>query len=554
MSAIDTPAVTPATQDRQGPSREGLEGRERLDGHEPSSVSRVLARNTAWNYIGFAFNLAANFVLFPYVVHRLGDAAAGIWLLLGSVTGYMGLLELGIVPSLTQSIAAASARDERDAVNRAASSAQALLLVLGLVALLALPIAGPVSRTLGIPPELSAQAMTAFQITLLGFVLRMPLATYQGILLGRQRQDRCNQLWIAIAGAKFIGAAVVLSNGGGLIALVATEVTVHLLAGALQIRWVYEELPTLSIALRHVHRADAARLLSFGGTLMLVNICSLLIEQTDRLVIAASLPVREVTYYAAAWKLYMLAYAVTTTLAQAVSPLAADLHGRGNHGELRELVLRMTKFSGALSWPLCLGLAFAGGPFLEAWMGDRFIAALPVVQVLAASFIVTAFNHATWAALVGTRRVSPLVASYFVPQAALNLLLSVWLVHRFGNIGVALGTLVPAVVLQPIYIRFMLKQLELPARVFLTRAVRPVSLPAVLFAPLVAAYAVLGPAAPVLPPIALACAAAYGALVWRGMEAQERAQILAYAPTSVRRWFGPLDLAPEALAAEDIRP
>ena len=59
----------------------------------------MLARNTLWNYAGFAINMATSFVLFPFVVGRLGDAAAGIWLLLGSVTGYMGLMELGIVPA-----------------------------------------------------------------------------------------------------------------------------------------------------------------------------------------------------------------------------------------------------------------------------------------------------------------------------------------------------------------------------------------------------------------------------------------------------------------------
>lgn len=518
------------------------------------STSRVLARNTAWNYIGFAFNLAANFILFPYVVHRLGDAAAGIWLLLGSVTGYMGLLELGIVPSLTQWIASASARREEDAVNRAASTAQALLVTLGLVGLLALPVAGPAARMLGIPADLLGQAVTAFQITFVGFVFRMPLATYQGVLLGRQRQDRCNQLWIAIAGAKFIGAALVLANGGGLVPLVATEMTVHLLAGVLQIRWVYQELPSLSIAARHVSRADAGRLLTFGGTLMTINICSLLIEQTDRLVIAAFLPVGEVTYYAAAWKLYMLAYTLTTTLAQAVSPMAADLHGRRNRAGLNELVLRMTKFSGALAWPLTLGLAFAGGPFLSVWMGTRFVAALPVVQVLAAGFIVTSFNHAAYAALVGTRRVAPLVMSYFLPQAAMNLVLSVWLVHRFGNVGVAFGTLGPALLLQPLFMRFALRELELPWRVFLVRAVRPVTVPALLFAPLVAAYLALGPAAPVLPVIALACGLAYAVVLWRGTDARERATLLAYAPGSVRRWFAPLNLAIEPLPSHEGRP
>ena len=99
-------------------------------------VRRVLARNTAWNYGGFAINLVTNLLMFPFVVHRLGDAASGVWLLLAAVTGYMGLLELGIVPSLTQTVAAALARGERDGASRAASSSLALLVGLAMTSLL----------------------------------------------------------------------------------------------------------------------------------------------------------------------------------------------------------------------------------------------------------------------------------------------------------------------------------------------------------------------------------------------------------------------------------
>jgi O-antigen/teichoic acid export membrane protein len=75
-------------------------------------VRKTLTRNTAWNYTGFAVNLLTNLFLFPYVVHEIGDAAAGIWLLLGSVTGYMGLLELGLVPALAQSVAVYRSRGD----------------------------------------------------------------------------------------------------------------------------------------------------------------------------------------------------------------------------------------------------------------------------------------------------------------------------------------------------------------------------------------------------------------------------------------------------------
>ena len=87
------------------------------------AAKTVIARNTAWNYAGFALNLGLNFVLFPVVVRHIGEAAAGVWLLLGSVTGYMGLLELGLVPSLAQRVAADIGRGARHDVEVATSTA-----------------------------------------------------------------------------------------------------------------------------------------------------------------------------------------------------------------------------------------------------------------------------------------------------------------------------------------------------------------------------------------------------------------------------------------------
>ena len=88
----------------------------RAGGAPRVKVGAVLARNTLWNYAGFAINMATSFVLFPFVVGHLGEAAAGVWLLLGAVTGYMGLMELGIVPALTQRVAAAHGRGDHAAV------------------------------------------------------------------------------------------------------------------------------------------------------------------------------------------------------------------------------------------------------------------------------------------------------------------------------------------------------------------------------------------------------------------------------------------------------
>lgn len=498
-------------------------------------TNRILARNTIWNYMGFVVNLATNLFMFPYVVYHIGGAAAGVWLLLGSVTGYMGLLELGVVPSLTQAVAAASARNDRDGVSRATSSALAILLVLAVMTLLLLPAAPIIVGVLRVPVELEVEVLAAFRVTLVGFALRMPLAAFQAVLLGRQRQDRCSQLWIGMAIAKLAAAAGVLGAGYGLVGLVLSEATIHALAGVYQIKWTFSEVPELRLSWRLVGRADIKALTSFGSAMVAVTICSLLIEQTDRIVIALFLPIAMVTYYAAAWKIYMLAYAVTTTFVHAVSPLAADLHARGDYEGLRALFLRSTKYTAALAWPLVLTLGMTGGFLLRVWMGPDFIAALPVVQVLFAAFLVTVHNHAGYSALIGMRRVGPTVRLYFAPQALLNVVLSVWLVQHLGIVGVAVGTAVPALALEFFYLRFLLAELRVTWKGFLARAVLPVATPAVLcYAPLAITYLRTDSASPLLLIVACACSALYVAVLVRFLEPDERSTVLAYLGRYVR--------------------
>jgi O-antigen/teichoic acid export membrane protein len=269
--------------------------------------------------------------------------------------------------------------------------------------------------------------------------------------------------------------------------------------------------------------------------MLAVTICSLVIDQTDRVVIAAFLPVAMVTYYAAAWKVYMLAYALTTTLVHAVSPLAADLYGRNDHEGIRRLFLRSTKYTALLAWPLVFTLAFSGGFLLRIWMGARFVSALTVVQVLIVGFAVTAYNHAGYSVLIGMRRVGPTVSRYFLPQALLNLALSIWLVQRLGNVGVALGTTLPALALEYVFLSFVLRALRISWREFLDGAVWPVAVPAVLsYLPLALAYTLADTASPVLPAVAVGCSLLYGIVLWRSFNSQERGELIGYVPASMR--------------------
>jgi O-antigen/teichoic acid export membrane protein len=50
--------------------------------------------------VGAATNVLVGIFLSPFILHRLGDAAYGIWVLIFSVTGYYGMFDLGIRSSI----------------------------------------------------------------------------------------------------------------------------------------------------------------------------------------------------------------------------------------------------------------------------------------------------------------------------------------------------------------------------------------------------------------------------------------------------------------------
>lgn len=501
-------------------------------------IRKTLTRNTAWNYVGFAVNLLTNLLLFPYVVREIGETAAGIWLLLGSVTGYMGLLELGLVPALAQSVAVHRSRGDLAGLNRAVSTAFVLLVLLAAIPVALLPAVPWMVEVLKIPEGLSSQARIVFLIAIAGFAARMPLAAYQALLLGTQRQDRCNQLWILMVAAKFTFAVALLWSGFHLVAIVAMEALVHLAAGALQITWARSEVPGLDVRWRLATRGEARSLVGFGSSMLVMSVCSLLIEQSDRIVISAFLPIAMVTYYSAAWKLYAFAFSLPTTLVQAVTPLASDIFGRGDRDKLQQLFLRMTKYTVAVSWPILLSLGFCGTVVLDLWMGQAFARYSNVLWVLLISFAVTAHNHVGYSILVGTRRIGPMVWGYKVPQALLNVALSVWLVGKLGILGVALGTMVPAVALEYVWLRFMFRELDLGWSVFFRQVVAPTAGPACLtFSPLALAFWTVGADSILLPGIAALCGLAYAGVFWRGsLTAPERLELLEHAPRPLRGW------------------
>jgi len=96
----------------------------------------AILKNVGSSWIALGANVVVGIFLSPYILHRLGDEAFGIWVLIFSVTGYYGLFDLGIRSSIVRYVAKYSATGEHEELNRLINTAIFSYTMIGVLAFL----------------------------------------------------------------------------------------------------------------------------------------------------------------------------------------------------------------------------------------------------------------------------------------------------------------------------------------------------------------------------------------------------------------------------------
>src|ERR1019366_87489 len=98
---------------RVGTGREELGAR---NGNGPEQMRKYekkqILKNVGSSWSALAVNVLVGIFLSPFILHRLGDAAFGVWVLIFSVTGYYGLFYLGIRSSIIRYVSKYTATGE----------------------------------------------------------------------------------------------------------------------------------------------------------------------------------------------------------------------------------------------------------------------------------------------------------------------------------------------------------------------------------------------------------------------------------------------------------
>src|SRR5262252_9228196 len=124
-------------------------------------------KNIGSNWLLMVVTVAATYILLPYSLKHIGQEQYGIWLIITSLTGYMGLLMLGVPMASVRFMADSLAKHDYEQMNKFIGSSAGLFLFAGVVSLVVgCGVFVFFESAFPIPPELRNPVRAAFFLVL----------------------------------------------------------------------------------------------------------------------------------------------------------------------------------------------------------------------------------------------------------------------------------------------------------------------------------------------------------------------------------------------------
>jgi O-antigen/teichoic acid export membrane protein len=422
-----------------------------------SSISKAKAfLNVFANWIGFAAGILIAFFMAPFMVHQLGDSDYGLWILIGSFIGYMGLIDMGLNNAIVRYASKYIELDDTDKLNQTFVSA---LIIFVVMAVLIVVLIGTLGQFF---PKVFSVDKSDFEITLiillatLDFAISLPVIVFQAMVKAKQEFVVLN---LSIIIGKVLQTALFvkfLLAGHSIVSLLVIDLSLNVAFGIFFVVYVFRISPQLKLRGTKVTKESLRNLLSYSFFNFLVAVSNRLIYQTDVLVIGAYASTSMITFYAIGANLINYLHSFMRGLHTTLIPRASELDAREKHDAVSKLLLDYSRYGMLIAVPIIAIFLFYGETFIGLWMGPKYAAvAGDILVILSLAKFVNIPQLITNSVLRGIGKLKALSAIR-IGEGVANLILSLILVKKYGLMGVAIGTLIPSVIsnaiILPIYI------------------------------------------------------------------------------------------------------
>jgi len=415
---------------------------------EPQGVSRQryqrIAQAFSASVLAKGVNLIVLLISVPLTLGYLGPERYGLWIAMTSVLSWLAISDIGLANGLMNLLADAHGRERPDqAQGYVAATFWGLALIALLVGIVSTPLSEWVDwrRLLNIgSSDAAAELRSALLLAIWCFALSLPLSVVPKVYIAHQ-EGALASAWSAVSSVGGLAAIVLVTHwNGGLVALTAAffgcQTLVNLLSAVHLFGVKHRKLRP---SIRLVNLDNLRAVLPMSALFFLSQIQSLLVFQTDVLVISHFLGPSAVTPYSVTFRLF----AYVNVPLQLATPYFLSAIGEANARRdfpwIRLAFRRLLLASVVWAVPAILGFTIFYAPVITAWAGRQAVPGQGLVLWMGLWTFLLAFGTPMFVVLNATRNFARMVGFAYVAGVA-NVALSIIFVQRFGAAGVVAAT------------------------------------------------------------------------------------------------------------------
>lgn len=394
------------------------------------------------NWLGAFLTLLVGFFLSPFILHKLGDEAFGVWILIFSLTGYYGILEFGIRSSIIKYVAECKATGDNDRLLRIVNLS--VLVYTGVaVVVIAIAIVGSryVDAVFHISSDLHHAATVLFLLVGTSVAVGMPLSVFAGILAGLQEFYFINVTQAVVTLLRVVLIIFALERGLGLISVAFITVALPLLSYLIY-AWRVRSSIVLHFGARFIDRGTFRQIFNYSFFSFISNLAFRLRFQTDAIVIGTMLSSTAITHFSIGSKLVNYSSMLVVGLGQIFTPMSSEFHATGDQHRLRRLLVLGNRACALVVLPMATIMVIFGKRVIDVWVGAQYESSYIILLILLIPSVLADVQGSSRQILYGMGRHKAL-AVVNICEGLINLVLSVLLVRYWGIVGDALGTAIP---------------------------------------------------------------------------------------------------------------
>lgn len=406
------------------------------------SRTQTTAKNAGFVFIQTGLPPLLNVLLLPILVRELGPVGYGLFAAFQSVFILNSLFDLGLSKSIVRYTATYFAASRYGAISRFVSTAFTVFLGLGAIAMsFAVLFAAFGLSLIGVPATLHTEAVIACLVFGFAGLYNLPAGTLGGVMGGLKLHSSESKIHVSVAIVQAAAMATAALSGAGLVAVVLAFHLPNFVKPWIRLPLIRRALPEFKISPRLFDRSVLREMGTYSVWAFLVDSGRRIVESIDPIIVSAFIGLATVTPYAIGLQVGRLLQRMTLPIAFVLLPVASELEARGDRATTQRLILRATRYTCALALGLALPLIIMAEDVIRVWLGERYPLAVDVSRIFLVVSVILMVRAPLVNVLESSHRGVRYAGMWVLVESALNIILSLILLHPFGARGIVLSTL-----------------------------------------------------------------------------------------------------------------